>query len=72
MLVLEAGDSTRLDRSLMMITRTRSPPGTEAVSKMLTACADVQTEYSVYNHWLYLEDPGSFNRVVAEFATRHS
>ena len=56
----------------MMITRTRSPPGTEAVSKMLTACADVQTEYSVYNHWLYLEDPGSFNRVVAEFATRHS
>ena len=46
--------------------------GTEAVSKRLTASAHVQTEYSVYNHWLYLEDPGSFNHVVAEFATRHS
>lgn len=45
--------------------------GVAAVSELLVSC-HVQTEYFDYNHWLYLEAPEKFNKLVAGFAREHS
>ena len=46
--------------------------GVAAVSELLVVSCHVQTEYFDYNHWLYLEAPEKFNKLVAGFAREHS
>jgi len=42
--------------------------GTRAVGELIPDCENV--EFSGFNHWLYLESPERFSRLVAEFALR--